>query len=306
MTCFGFDNTIIPTIRPLFGEHGRVTEMAAGYLGLSAGIPVTYKAGDQLNNAFSLGVLHPGEVAATAGTSGVIYGVSDDLFYDPQSRINSFAHVNHTKEDYRVGVLLCINGAGIFNRWIRNMAGAQHSYAALNEAAAKVPAGSQGLVMLPFGNGAERILNNRNIGAHIHHLDFNLHATPHLVRAAQEGIAFAFRYGLDIMRENGMNPSVVRAGRANMFLSPVFLEAFVNVTGVPVEMYETDGSIGAALGAAVGAGYFTGPAEAFGNRQPLARHAPDGSTTYNDLYPAWKQALGKQILKPGVSSIQPA
>jgi len=203
MGYFGFDHSFIPNLQPLFSQHGTLKESVASRLGLTAGIPLTYKAGDQLNNAFSLNVLHPGEVAATAGTSGVIYGISDQLNYDPQSRINSFAHVNHERAKKRIGVLLCINGAGIFNRWIKNITGA-HSYDSLNAAAAHIPVGSDGLMMLPFGNGAERMLNNKAIGAHIHNLDLNLHTADHLVRAAQEGIAFSFRYGLDIMRENGM------------------------------------------------------------------------------------------------------
>ncbi|RYF86442.1 MAG: carbohydrate kinase, partial [Chitinophagaceae bacterium] len=264
---------------------------------LTPGIPVTYKAGDQPNNAFSLNVLNPGEVAATAGTSGVIYGVSDTLSYDPLSRINSFAHVNHTKDAPRIGVLLCINGTGIFNRWIRNIVGAHHGYDSLNTEASKVQPGSNGLMMLPFGNGAERMLSNRLIGAQMHKLDFNLHQIGHMVRAAQEGIAFAFRYGLDIMRENGMSPSVIRAGKANMFLSAVFTESFVNATGVPVELFQTDGSIGAALGAGVGANVYKNEREAFSNRISLKTVEPANQSTYDSLYEEWKTLLESQIYK---------
>ena len=269
MEYYGFNGELIPKINTLFSSHGQVMEDVASRLSLTAGIPVTYKAGDQLNNAFSLNVLNPGEVAATAGTSGVIYGVSNSLNYDPLSRINSFAHVNHEKAKPRVGVLLCINGTGIFNRWIRNIVGAHHSYESLNTEASKIAAGSDGLMMLPFGNGAERMLNNKIIGSHFHNIDFNLHTTGHLVRAAQEGIAFAFRYGLDIMRENSMNPTIIRAGKANMFLSEVFTQSFVNSTGVPVELYQTDGSVGAALGAGVGVNFYANFADAFTNRKAI-------------------------------------
>jgi xylulokinase len=305
MTYFGFDEALIPLVQPLFSSHGNVKESVALRLSLTPGIPVTYKAGDQLNNAFSLNVLHPGEVAATAGTSGVIYGVSDQLNYDQQSRINSFAHVNHQTpsqrgegaggEAARIGVLLCINGAGIFNRWVRNIMGAQHSYDGLNTDASHIAVGSDGLFMLPFGNGAERMLGNNTIGAHIHGLDFNLHTPAHLVRAAQEGVAFAFRYGLDIMRENAMEPAIIRAGKANMFLSDVFTQSFVNATGVPVELYQTDGSIGAALGAGVGAGIYKGEGEAFANRKPLKLVAPSSTKTYEPLYQQWKALLEAQM-----------
>lgn len=296
MSYYGFDAAFIPKLQELFSHHGYLKADVATRLGLTAGIPVAYKSGDQPNNAFSLNVLNPGEVAATAGTSGVIYGVSNHLNYDPQSRINSFAHVNHERNRNRIGVLLCINGAGIFNRWIKNITGA-HSYDSLNAAAARIAPGSDGLMMLPFGNGAERMLNNRTIGAHVCNLDLNIHTADHMVRAAQEGIAFAFRYGLDIMRENGMDPSIIRAGKANMFLSNVFAQSFVNATGVPVELYQTDGSVGAALGAGVGAKIFNDASAAFANRKPLKLIEPANQKIYNRLYEEWKHLLEIQLQK---------
>ncbi|TDH27344.1 carbohydrate kinase [Segetibacter sp. 3557_3] len=288
---FGFEEKLIPEINDVFSTHGKLSGKVADELSLKAGIPVTYKAGDQPNNALSLNVLQPGEVAATAGTSGVIYGVSDQLTSDPQSRVNSFAHVNHNAQQTRVGVLLCINGTGILNKWVRNVTGNSLSYPQMNEQAGAVKPGSDGLVMLPFGNGAERILNNRVLGAQILNADFNKHSAAHLFHAAQEGIAFAFRYGLDIMRQSGMTPTVIRAGRANMFLSNVFANAFVNATGVPVELYECDGSVGAALGAGIGVGYFHNAAEAFSGREILHIITPTQAEHYNDLYGNWQRAL---------------
>jgi xylulokinase len=294
---FEFDQSFFPTIHPVFASHGYLKDVVADRLSLQKGIPVSYKAGDQPNNALSLNVLEPGEVAATAGTSGVIYGVSDELTYDSESRINSFAHVNYGIDNRRVGELLCINGTGIFNRWIKNMAGANNTYAGLNEAAASVAIGADGLFALPFGNGAERMLNNKIIGGHLHNLDFNIHTTGHLVRAAQEGIAFSFRYGLDIMRENGMSPNVVRAGKANMFLSDVFTQSFANVNNVAVEFYEGDGSFGAAIGAGIGAGIYADAATASKNRKPIATVKPQQTALYNDLYENWKAALKNQLYK---------
>jgi len=298
---FGFDRGLIPEIRPLFSEHGGVKAEVATALGLKRGIPVTYKAGDQPNNALSLNVLEPGEVAATAGTSGVIYGVSDQLTYDPGSRVNSFAHVNYRPDARRVGVLLCINGTGILNRWLRDLArgvggGASvggWDYVRLNEEASRIGAGSAGLSILPFGNGAERIFYNRIIGAQLLDIDLNIHGAAHLYRAGQEGIAFSFRYGLDIMRGSGMNPSVIRAGRANMFLSPVFVEAFVNATNVPVELYNSDGSVGASLGAGIGAGVFRDGKEAFAGLKPVQLVEPKAAGVYDALYGKWKGLLGK-------------
>jgi xylulokinase len=295
MNEFGFDKSIIPDVQNVFSVHGNLSASIAKELSLKAGIPVTYKAGDQPNNALALNVLEPGEVAATAGTSGVIYGVSDQLTFDPQSRVNSFAHVNHTDKKTRIGVLLCINGTGILNKWIRSITGGNISYAQMNEQAATINAGSDGISILPFGNGAERILNNRMIGSHIHGIDFNKHTAAHLYRAAQEGIAFAFRYGLDIMRENGMNPQLIRAGKANMFLSDVFRTAFVNATGVPVELCESDGSVGAALGAGIGVGFFKQSDEAFSRREVLDTIIPEQGDLYNELYLRWKEVLDAHL-----------
>lgn len=292
---FNFSTSFIPHINPVFTEHGKVTKSVAGLLGLREGIPVTYKAGDQPNNALSLNVLKPGEVAATAGTSGVIYGVSNQLTYDKQSRVNTFAHVNHEEHNKRLGILLCINGTGILNRWVRDNVSPGMSYSAINKEALKIPAGSNGLKVLPFGNGAERMLNNKIVGAHFDGIDLNIHTRSHLFRASQEGIAFAFRYGLDIMRENQMNSTIIRAGKANMFYSPVFTEAFVNATGVPVELYNSDGSIGAAIGAGIGAKAFQSEQEAFSKIKPIQLIEPDNKETYNKLYHEWKEVLRTTI-----------
>lgn len=292
---FGFDQSLFPTVKPLFATHGYLKETVAAGLALKPGIPVTYKAGDQMNNALALNVMQPGEIGATAGTSGVIYGVSDQLEYDSQSRINSFAHINHTAAEKRIGVLLCINGVGIFNRWVKNLVGANRSYAELNKAAALITPGSNGLLALPFGNGAERMLNNKQVGAHFRNLDFNVHTDAHVVRAAQEGIAFAFRYGLDIMRQNGIMPRVIRAGRSNLFLSDVFTRSFVNSTHVAIEFYEGDGSFGAAIGAGIGAGVYDHTTRVFTNRKPINCIEPETKNNHEEIYQEWKAFLNERL-----------
>ncbi len=313
---YSFDESCIPEIRPVFSEHGLLLANVATELSLKENIPVTYKAGDQLNNALSLNVLNPGEVAATAGTSGVIYAVTDRLFADKFSRVNSFAHVNHAYRpatdmphhgegpgsEVRLGVLLCINGTGIMNSWIKKVCGDNLSYDEINSAAETMEPGSDGLFVLPFGNGAERMLQNKIIGAHIHDIDLNKHTKGHIFRAVQEGIAFAFRYGLDIMRENGLQPKIIRAGKSNLFLSDVFLQSFVNATGVAIELYANDGSVGAALGAGIGAGVYKNFEEAFRQFKPLKRIEPassgsDKHRAYNDLYANWKKILETYLNK---------
>lgn len=300
---YGLSPSFIPEVKEVFAEHGKLSAAVAEALSLKKDLPVTYKAGDQPNNALSLNVLEPGEVAATAGTSGVIYGVSDQLTYDNESRVNTFAHVNYKmpspsgkdQGEARLGVLLCINGTGILNRWIKNIAGDGMSYQQINEAAKTVKAGSDGVLIFPFGNGAERMLNNRTVQAHFQNLDLNKHNKSHLFRAAQEGIAFAFRYGLDIMRQNGINPSIIRVGKANMFLSEVFTECFVNTLKVPVEMYNNDGSAGAAIGAGLGAGIYSEPKDAFRNFKPVQIVEPTDHKTYDQFYNNWLAQLEKHL-----------
>ncbi len=261
MEYYGLSEELIPPVVPTFSVQGEVRPDAAGELGLKAGIKVSYRAGDQPNNALSLNVLNPGEAAATAGTSGVVYGVSDEALYDPESRVNTFVHVNHSNESPRCGILLCINGTAILNSWLKNklmtLRGGTVTYDEMNRMAKEAPIGSGGLTILPFGNGAERTLGNRNIGASIHGLNFNTHSQSHLLRAAQEGIVFALKFGLDIMSSMGVRVEKVRAGYANMFLSPLFAEAFSAATGAGIELYNTDGSQGAARGAGIGAGIYT-------------------------------------------------
>lgn len=291
MNHFGFDKKVIPEIKPLFSIHGQLKDEVAGILGLTAGIPIAYKAGDQPNNALSLNVLRPGEVAATAGTSGVIYGVSDRLTYDKLSRVNTFAHVNYSVDHPRTGVLLCINGTGSMYRWAKHTFAPYLSYNELNHIASQAPLGSEALKALPFGNGAERMLNNVYTGAQFIGIDLNVHQQSHIFRAVQESIAFAFRYGLDIMCENEVQPKIIKAGWANLFLSDLFAQTFVDVTNVPVELYENDGSVGAALGAGIGAGIFSNPEEAF-NGQTIKKYIePKNTKAYEPIYQDWKEIL---------------
>ncbi len=297
---YGFDRSFIPEIVPTFSVQSVVNAQAAAELGLAEGTKISYRAGDQPNNALSLNVLNPGEIATTAGTSGVVYGVSGEVKYDPLSRVNTFAHVNHSDLATRLGVLLCINGTGILNSWLKKYVGNNaFSYGEMNRKAASVAIGSEGLSILPFGNGSERVLRNKNIGAQIYGLGFNTHTDSHLFRAAQEGIVFSFKYGMEIMEQIGINARVIRAGKANMFLSPVFRETLSGISGATIELYDTDGSVGAARGAGVGSGYYASFPEAFARLQKLETVNPDNSkfTQYEDAYQNWKAKLVKQLVE---------
>ncbi len=288
---------MIAPIVPTFAIQARVSKAAAAETGLQEGTPISYRAGDQPNNALSLNVFNPGEIASTAGTSGVVYGVLGETNYDPKSRVNTFAHVNYTESQTRLGVLLCINGTGILNAWTHRNVTPDLGYAEMNDLAATVPVGSDGVTVIPFGNGAERVLENRETGCSIHGLNFNKHNRAHLVRAAQEGIVFSFCYGMEVMRSMGMDIQKVHAGRANMFLSPIFRQTLANTSGATIELYETDGSVGAARGAGMGCGIYRDNTEAFASLKKLGVITPDAQQQeqYLEAYARWKQTLEQTL-----------
>lgn len=292
---YNIEDSLLSTVVPTFGIQGKVTEKAAALIGIAAGTPVTYRAGDQPNNAFSLNVLRPGEAATTAGTSGVVYAVHDHIAFDQESRVNTFVHVNDTPEAHRNGVLMCLNGTGILNSWLRQVTG-KLEYNEMNQLAAQAPPGARGLQIYPFGNGAERILANKETGAVFNGLNFNIHGREHLLRAAQEGIVFALKYGIDIMTAMGLQINRVRAGNANMFLSPVFREIFANTANVVIELYNTDGAQGAARAAGIGAGLYN-EQEAFRGMESLATIEPDATLQqhYASIYSQWEEGLQRII-----------
>ncbi len=299
MDWFGFGHDIFPEVVPTFSKNGGLTAEAAADLGLAEGTPVTYRAGDQPNNALSLNVFEPGEIASTAGTSGVVYGINGTISYDLQSRVNNFAHVNHTADAPRIGVMTCINGTGILNSWIkRNVADSSMSYEDMNNLAATAPAGSAGLTVLPFGNGAERVLENREQGCSFHGIDFNRHTRAHLLRACQEGIVFSFMYGIEIMEKMGMKISRIHAGHANMFLSPVFRQTLSDVSGAVIDLYDTDGAVGAARGAGLGAGIYKTREEAFAALRRIDTVTPGkDADAVKEAYQRWKEILAESETK---------
>lgn len=298
LTHYGFEKRMIPKIVSGFGEQVTLTEDMAKELGLNPGIPVTYRAGDQPNNAFSLNVLNPGEVAATAGTSGVVYAVAGKKVYDLKSRVNVFAHVNHTENTERLGVLLCVNGTGIQYAWLKRLMGQERfDYPALNKMACEVAPGSEGVLCFPFGNGAERMLENANPGAQFSGINFNIHQDKHIVRAAVEGIAFSFYYGMDIINDMGIETKLIRAGYANLFQSEVFAKTVATLSGAVIELYNTDGSVGAARGAGLGCGFYKSNKEAFSGLKCVKSIKPEKEWEVHlaKAYNQWKIKLEKLI-----------
>lgn len=297
LNTFGINKDMIADIVPTFGIQSNVSAEAAAETGLAEGTPISYRAGDQPNNALSLNVFNPGEIASTAGTSGVVYGVLGEVGYDKKSRVGTFAHVNYTDIQTRLGVLLCINGTGCLNSWIHRNIAPELSYAEMNELAAKAPIGSDGVSIIPFGNGAERVLENRETGCSIHGINFNKHNRAHIIRAAQEGIVFSFCYGMEVMQDMGMDIHNIHAGKANMFLSQLFRQTLANTSGATIDLYETDGSVGAAKGAGMGCGIYKDNNEAFASLKKLVTIEPEPNMAqqYQEAYIRWKTILGKQL-----------
>ncbi|OQB31332.1 MAG: Xylulose kinase [Bacteroidetes bacterium ADurb.Bin174] len=294
LTYYGIPKSFFPEIKPIFGIQATVSAKAAKELGLKVGTPISYRAGDQPNNALSLNVFNPGEIASTAGTSGVVYGVLDKLHYDRLSRVNTFAHVNYTPEQIRLGVLLCINGTGILNSWLkRNLALEGLSYSDMNQLAMQSPIGAKGISIIPFGNGAERVLENKEVNCSIHGINFNIHDKKDILRAGQEGIVFSYEYGLEIMRKMGMNIQVIRAGFANMFLSPIFTQTLASVSGAVIELFDTDGATGAARAAGMGIGIYQSNDEAFASLEKIAVVEPDtrNKSAYRNAYTNWRKLI---------------
>ena len=287
MEHFGFPESLIPEVKPTFSVQCTVCKEIADILGMPEGTPISYRAGDQPNNALSLTVVRDGEIAAPGGTSGVVYGVAAKVTPDEQNRVNIFKHVEHN------GILLCINGTGILNAWVkRTVAPEGISYPEMNDLAASVPVGAEGLSVIPFGNGAERVLCNENPGASLHGINFNIHTKAHIVRAAQEGIAFSFMYGMEIMAKMGVDIKTIKAGNANLFLSPLFRQTLANISGATIHLYDTDGAAGAARGAGIGAGIYKDYDEAFSTLQKIAVIEPEpANEALKEAYERWKACL---------------
>ncbi len=290
---FEIEKKVLPRTVPTFSIQAKINEKAVIEFGLPFEGKIAYRAGDQPNNAFSLKVLEPGEFAATAGTSGVVYGVIDRSTANIENGTNTFVHVNHTSINKRFGELLCINATGIANAWARKFFGANLSYDEINEEIKKVEIGANDVLFYPFGNGAERLFQNKNIGASLKNIDFNRHNRSHLLRAVHEGIAFSFAYGIKKMQMHKVN--VIRVGNANLFLSSVFAETLAAVTGATIEFYNTDGATGAARGAAFGAGLYATIEDTFSGLKQLKEVSVDESSQelYLNAYQNWLSNFDK-------------
>ena len=291
MDHYGIDVGLIPTIVPTFGEQSSVGKQGELESGIAQRTPIFYRAGDQPNNALSLNVLHPGEVAATGGTSGVVYAITDNLSVKEGAKVNNFVHVNSDRSAQRIGKLLNINGAGIQYRWLLNNLKV-NSYQEMNALAEEAGIGSEGVVLIPFGNGSERMLDNQMIGSRILNLDLNRHNKAHLCRAALEGIAFSFVYGIEILKSDGIRIKVMRAGNDNLFRSEIFANTLATLIGEEIEIYNTTGAIGAARAAELYKGDFENFSKSILDNDLVRIYKPfKDKRLYQNAYKKWKEEL---------------
>ena len=294
---YNISKDVIADLVPTFGLQSRLHEKGAEASGLKKGTPILYRSGDQPNNAFSLNVLQPGEVASTGGTSGVLYAVTDTIEAHEGIKFNNFAHVNHSEEHIRIGKLLCINGSGSQYRWLKNILNpGPDAFEKMNRLAASVPVGAENLQIIPFGNGAERMFNNQEIGSHVCNINLNIHQNSHLCRAALEGIAFSFVYGMDILKKDHTQVNVIRTGNDNLYQSEVFAQTVATLIQKEIEIYNTTGAIGAARGAGVASGSFSEVGTVLSNNDFIKTHQPvTTNEPYVEAYHRWKQELKKHV-----------
>ena len=292
---YQIDSSMTPNIVDNFKDQGYVTKLATEETGLPTGIPVKYRAGDQPNNAVALNVLNVGEVAATGGTSGVLYALTDQLKSKESLRINNFAHVNYSEFNKIVGKLLCINGAGIQYKWIKNLI-RSGSYTEMNEKASNVEIGSNNLLTYPFGNGAERIFENKNIGTQISNLNLNIHNSDHICRSSLEGIAFSFVYGMEILMNDNFETKLVRSGNDNLFRSEIFSNTISTLLDKEIEIHDVTGAYGAARVVSLDENNFESFSKNISNNDYIKSYVPSkNKQQYQDSYKIWKLNLNKLI-----------
>jgi xylulokinase len=159
-----------------------------------------------------------------------------------------------------------------------------------------VPVGCEGLINFPFGNGAERIFNNKIIGSHFINLNFNKHGKAHLYRSAIEGIAFSFAYGIELMKEDQSLINVIKAGNDNLFQSKVFVETLCSIIGNNIQIFNTNGAIGAARASTIEGNNFDYFKKSSTGNDLVSEYEPkNNNEEYILAYEKWKKELNKKI-----------
>lgn len=276
---------------------GTVTNAAAEATGLRAGTPVVAGGGDQAANAVGVGVVSPGDMALSLGTSGVVFAATSAPVFDPRGRVHAFCHAVPGGW-HMMSVMLSAGGS---LRWFRDALAPGIDFRDLVAEAADVPIGSEGLLFLPYLSGersphADPLARGAFVGLTL------AHDRRHLTRAVLEGVAFGLRDGLDLMRDAGApRPSQVRVSGGGT-ASRVWRQILADVLGAEIATVSTaeGAAYGAAILAGVGAGWYQDvsaacaalvmatPSEEPG---PVAELYAEAHAMYRDLYPALAPAL---------------
>ncbi len=271
---------------------GTLTAEAAAATGLRSGTPVVAGGGDQAANAVGVGAVEPGVVALSLGTSGVVFATTDRPLFEARGRVHAFCHAVPGRW-HMMSVMLSAAGS---LRWFRDAVAPGTEYDDLVAPAAEVPAGSEGLLFLPYLTGErspypDPLARGAFVGLTL------AHDRRHLTRAVLEGVAFGLRDGLDLMVEAGMPaPSVIRASGGGTS-SPLWRQILADVLGAEIATVDTaeGAAYGAGLLAAVGAGWFPTVETAAARlvaATPAAAPGPDAPryaevhAVYRELYPA--------------------
>ena len=277
---------------------GTVSSAAAEATGLAAGTPVVGGGGDQAANGVGVGAVAPGVVALSLGTSGVVFAATDRPLVEPEGRVHAFCHAVPDRW-HLMSVMLSAAGS---LRWFRDALAPGTAYGALDEEAATVPAGSEGLVFLPYLTGERSPHPDPTARGAFVGLTIG-HDRRHLTRAVLEGVAFGLRDGLDQIISTGIPaPRQVRASGGGI-ASPVWRQILADVLDAEIATVSTTegAAFGAAMLAAVGAGWFARVDEAVDrvvHLRPVAEPGPDASAyaaaleRYRALYPALRPTFG--------------
>jgi len=266
----------------------RISESGAAATGLKAGTPVAAGAGDQGAGAVGMGILRPGSVSATIGTSGVVFAATAEPTKDPKGRLHTFCHavpgVWH--------VMGVTQSAGLSLRWLRDTFFAGCSYDALSEAAAKVPAGSEGLAWAPYLLGERTPHLDPEVRAAFTGIGMQ-HTAAHFTRAVLEGVAYSLQDTFTLFAELGIPVSGIRLGgggaRGGLWRN---IQAGVYGHAVEILTAEEGGAFGCALMAGVGAGHWSSLDEACGVAIEVAqRIRPEAAeaAAYKTGYASWRK-----------------
>jgi xylulokinase len=284
----GIPESWLPTVYESPEVCARISETASGLTGLTARTSVVAGAGDQGAGAVGMGILQPGSVSATIGTSGVVFAATASPTKDPKGRLHTFCHAVPGLWH----VMGVTQGAGLSLRWVRDTFFPSHNYDELTAAAAKVPSGSEGLEWAPYLLGERTPHLDPEVRAAFACICSN-HTAAHFVRAVLEGVAYSLKDTFTLFAELGIPVTAIRLGGGGA-RGPLWRKIQAGIYGQAVEVLtaEEGGAFGSALMAGVGAGHWANLDQACDQAIEVAqRIEPDAAdlAAYKTGYAKWRK-----------------